>query len=74
MTPTAPETQGLHSDQHASFPGVLDDGRTPRGAHAALDDSFVRHDTYFFKDGNVTFLVRGLLRLCLCIPDVLTSL
>jgi hypothetical protein len=24
----------------------------------AADESFVRHDTYFFKDGNITFLVR----------------
>jgi hypothetical protein len=23
------------------------------------DDSFIRHHKYFFKDGNVTFLVRG---------------
>ena len=26
---------------------------------SAGDDSFTRHHTYFFKDGNVTFLVRG---------------
>jgi hypothetical protein len=25
----------------------------------AADGSFVRHHRYFFKDGNVTFLVRG---------------
>jgi hypothetical protein len=25
----------------------------------AADDSFTRHHKYFFKDGNVTFLVRG---------------
>jgi hypothetical protein len=76
MPPTT--SLGLPSDQfgakHASLPGVSEEGRTPRGAHATLDDSFVRHDTYFFEDGNVTFLVRGPLRLCLCIPDVLTSL
>lgn len=68
MTPTAPEALGPHSDQHTSFPGVLEEGRTPRGAHATLDDSFVQHDTYFFKDGNVTFLVRGLLRLYFAYP------
>jgi hypothetical protein len=25
----------------------------------SVDDSFIRHHKYFFKDGNVTFLVRG---------------
>jgi len=25
----------------------------------STDDSFIRHHKYFFKDGNVTFLVRG---------------
>ena len=25
----------------------------------SADDSFIRHHKYFFKDGNVTFLVRG---------------
>ena len=29
----------------------------------AADDSFVRHHKYFFEDGNVVFLVRGL-QLC----------
>ena len=28
-------------------------------ADAAGDDSFIRHHKYFFKDGNVAFLVRG---------------
>jgi len=61
MSPTASETPRLPSDQfgakHTSLPGVSEEGRTPRGGHATLDDSFVRHDTYFFKDGNVTFLI-----------------
>ena len=30
-----------------------------RSANPTSDDSFVRHDTYFFKDGNITFLVRN---------------
>ena len=31
------------------------------GADAAdRDDPFTRHNKYFFKDGNVTFLVRGI--------------
>ena len=75
MSPTAPEALGLPSDQfgatHTSLPRVSEEGRTPRGEHATLDDSYARHDTYFFKDGNVTFLVCGLP--CLCVPDVLTS-
>jgi hypothetical protein len=65
MSPTASETLGLPSDQfgarHSSLPGLSEEGRTPKGGHAALDDSFVRHDAYHFKDGNVTFLVCGLL-------------
>jgi hypothetical protein len=60
MSPTASEALGLPSDQFgagfSSLPG-LSEGRTPKGEHATLDDSFVRHDVYFFKDGNVTFLV-----------------
>jgi len=30
-------------------------------ANSTTDDSFPRHDAYFFKDGNVTFLVRKML-------------
>jgi len=26
---------------------------------ATTDDSFLRHGTYYFKDGNIIFLVRG---------------
>ena len=69
MSPTASEALGLPSDQfeakHTSLPGVSEEGRTPRGEHATLDDSYARHDTYFFKDGNVTFLVRDLLYITL---------
>lgn len=32
---------------------------TSQRADAAGDDSFRRHHKYFIKDGNVTFLVRG---------------
>jgi hypothetical protein len=31
------------------------------GAEPKTHDSFPRHDTYYFKDGNITFLVRGAL-------------
>ena len=30
-------------------------------AHSTTEDSFLRHDAYFFKDGNITFLVREML-------------
>ena len=39
------------------------------GVHHANDDPFARHDKYFFKDGNITFLVRPFLnRMRLCSP------
>ena len=73
MPPTAPEAPGLHSaDLEAKHTSLLEGRKTPRGEHAAPDDSSIRHDAYFFKDGNVTFLVRGLP--CLFIPHVLTIL
>lgn len=34
-------------------------------AKPTTNDSFPRHDTYFFKDGNITFLVRVT---ALCVP------
>ena len=64
MSPTASEALGLPGDKfgarYNNLPGFSDEGRTSRGGHATLNDSFVRHDVYFFKDGNVTFLVCGL--------------
>lgn len=64
MSPTTSEALGLPSDKfgarYSNLPGFSDEGRTPRGGDATLDESFVRNDAYFFKDGNVTFLVRGL--------------
>ena len=51
---------GLSGTTTSLDPGFSNEGRTPRVGHATLDESFVRHDTYYFKDGNVTFLVRGL--------------
>jgi hypothetical protein len=33
----------------------------PGSANPTSEDSFVPHDTYFFKDGNITFLVRDAL-------------
>ncbi|KAF8270199.1 hypothetical protein EI94DRAFT_1571952 [Lactarius quietus] len=59
MAPTASASAAeLHStDLGAKHTSLLEGGKTPRSEHAAPDDSFIRHDTYFFKDGNVTFLV-----------------
>ncbi|KAH9024294.1 hypothetical protein EDB84DRAFT_1580288 [Lactarius hengduanensis] len=61
MSPTASEAPGLPS---AGF----SEGKIPRSGQAIPDDSFIRHDAYFFKDGNVTFLVDGTLY-CLDIRD-----
>ena len=65
MSQTTSEVPGLTSTESGAmdtrFPGFSDKGKTQKGTHAAPDDSFVRHDAYFFKDGNVTFLVSCLL-------------
>ena len=66
MPPTASETPGLHDadlrTMHISLPGFSEGRKTLRGEHATPDHhSFTRHDEYFFKDGNVTFLVHDLL-------------
>ena len=57
MSPTASEALGAQfGANHTSIPDFLEYGK-----NATPDDgSFLRHDMYFFKDGNVTFLVRGL--------------
>ncbi|KAH9051007.1 hypothetical protein EDB83DRAFT_1360111 [Lactarius deliciosus] len=34
---------------------------TPASTYPGVDDSFQRHNTYFFKDGNITFLIDGTL-------------
>ena len=56
MSPAASETAGAQfGANHTSLPDFLEDGNTPE---IGPDGSFLRHDVYFFKDGNVTFLVR----------------
>src|SRR5579863_1172364 len=35
------------------------------GSNSSVDHSYRRHDTYFFEDGNITFLVRDALRYCM---------
>ena len=65
MSPTASEALKLPSAdlgaRHTSLLGFSEGIKSPRGGHATPDGSFIRHDAYFFKDGNVTILVRGLL-------------
>ncbi|KAH9014812.1 hypothetical protein EDB83DRAFT_2232898 [Lactarius deliciosus] len=62
MPPTASEVPGLpgteFEDKRANPPGFLE-GKIPRGLFAG--NSFVRHHAYFFMDGNVTFLIDGML-------------
>ena len=48
MSPLLIESSGSETSTSASTCSRVDAG----------DDSFIRHDKYFFKDGNVTFLVR----------------
>ena len=49
-----PQPSGLEADA-AGLAG------SSAAASPTTDDSFPRHDTYFFKDGNITFLVRKML-------------
>jgi hypothetical protein len=47
------------------------ESRTPTSVSQGADHSFPRHEKYFFKDGNITFLVRGLLSpIVLCTPNL----
>ncbi|KAH9032581.1 hypothetical protein EDB85DRAFT_1865009 [Lactarius pseudohatsudake] len=66
MSPTASEASGLPSvdlgAKHSSPLGRSEGTKTPGGGHVTLPgDSFIRHDAYFFKDGNVRFMVGGTL-------------
>jgi hypothetical protein len=45
-----------------SLPPVLEDKKT--GVQHANDDTFTRHNKYYFKDGNITFLVCPCLIIC----------
>ncbi|KAH9032571.1 hypothetical protein EDB85DRAFT_1202041 [Lactarius pseudohatsudake] len=65
-TPIIPEASGAHTTEPAarpmSFLGVGTDGsETSDGSRRQSDGSFPQHSKYFFKDGNVTFLVDGFL-------------
>jgi hypothetical protein len=53
ISPTALETPVSHQ------PFAISGGSKMRGGvQLTPDGSFLRHDKYFFKDGNITFLVR----------------
>ncbi|KAH9174991.1 hypothetical protein EDB89DRAFT_429439 [Lactarius sanguifluus] len=60
MSPTASEAPDLPSSEfeaeHTSLPRFPEEGKA-----TTPDDSFIQHDAYFFKDGNVTFLIDGTL-------------
>ncbi|KAN0130788.1 hypothetical protein V8E53_011463, partial [Lactarius tabidus] len=62
--PFAPEVSRIRFTQpgvrSASFLGMgSSESETPDTSYWQSDDSFVHHSKYFFKDGNVTFLVDG---------------
>ena len=59
--PHATESQSKHTNSQVIEPSGSGTGSSVSvypGADAA-EGSFKRHHKYFFKDGNVTFLVRG---------------
>jgi hypothetical protein len=65
MPPISPKPldfQVLASERSVQTPlgAQISERRNMPSGYATSDDSFTRHDTYFFKDGNLTFLVRGL--------------
>jgi len=41
----------------------------PGDSNSSTDDTYLRHDTYFFEDGNITFLVCDVLRCCVCLSQ-----
>ena len=65
VPPSASKASGLPSAglgaKDTNTAGRPEWRKTPRSGYTTSDDSFIRHDSYFFDDGNVTFLVRGLL-------------
>ena len=59
--PPTPELYGTDLGARNTFPGFSDGEITAGVRHTTPDESFIRHDSYFFKDGNVIFLVRNFL-------------
>lgn len=65
--PFSPEASRIHligpGIRRANFLAMgSSESETPDTSGWQSDDSFVQHSKYFFKDGNVTFLVRRLLK------------
>ncbi len=60
MSPTPVLNSADLGAKHTSLPELSEIAKTPIGGHATTDDSFRRHDVYFFEDGNITFLVRSI--------------
>ena len=60
--PYMPESQPTHTASQVIGPNEIRSSTSttiyPRTDAANHDGSFMRHNKYFFKDGNVTFLVR----------------
>ncbi|KAI9459256.1 hypothetical protein BJY52DRAFT_390822 [Lactarius psammicola] len=59
MSLTTSEAPGLPRTEFGTRYSILpafSEEKIPRVGHATPDDSFIQHDAYFFKDGNVTFL------------------
>jgi hypothetical protein len=58
IIPEASRARTTPGAQPASFLGTgADESETQDGSRQQSDDSFLQHGKYFFKDGNVTFLV-----------------
>ncbi|KAH9006214.1 hypothetical protein EDB86DRAFT_696690 [Lactarius hatsudake] len=59
---TPKPSRGPGASRPANFLGVgTGESETPDNSRRQNDDSFLQHGKYFFKDGNVTFLVDGFL-------------
>ncbi|KAH9174998.1 hypothetical protein EDB89DRAFT_429834 [Lactarius sanguifluus] len=59
---TPKTSRGPGASRPANFPGVgTGESETPDNSRRQNDDSFLQYGKYFFKDGNVTFLVDGFL-------------
>ncbi len=59
ISPEAPRVRFSAFEGPAIPPGIGSD-ESETGLRWHSDDTLLRHRTYFFKDGNVTFLVRRL--------------
>ncbi|KAI9452807.1 hypothetical protein F5148DRAFT_1235268 [Russula earlei] len=59
MSQSAPEALGTQPAGPEGEPASV--AAMSAGANPATENSYPRHDTYYFKDGNVTFLVDGTL-------------